>query len=96
MIESGVIVAFAVGMLVLCIIGKLVSLPLRLVWKFITNSIIGALLLCIVKLFGLHVQINIITALMAKNILVFLDWCSLLFTKREPAREKETAKYPPT
>ncbi len=65
MIESGVIVAFAVGMLVLCIIGKLVSLPLRLVWKFITNSIIGALLLCIVKLFGLHVQINIITALIA-------------------------------
>lgn len=65
MIESGVVVAFAVGMLVLCIIGKLVSLPLRLIWKFITNSIIGALLLCIVKLFGLHVQINIITALIA-------------------------------
>lgn len=65
MIESGVVVAFAVGMLVLCIIGKLVSLPLRLIWKFITNSIIGAFLLCIVKLFGLHVQINIITALIA-------------------------------
>ena len=65
MIESGVVVAFAVGMLVLCIIGKLVSLPLRLIWKLITNSIIGAFLLCIVKLFGLHVQINIITALIA-------------------------------
>ena len=65
MIESSIVVAFAVGMLVLCIIGKVVSMPIRLIWKFITNSIFGAFLLCIVKLFGLHVQINIITALIA-------------------------------
>ena len=65
MIDSSIVVAFAVGMLVLCIIGKVVSMPIRLIWKFITNSIFGAFLLCIVKLFGLHVQINIITALIA-------------------------------
>lgn len=65
MVESSVVIAFAVGMLVLCLIGKIVSMPLRLVWKFITNSIFGAFLLCIVKLFGLHVQINILTALIA-------------------------------
>ncbi len=65
MIESSVVIAFAIGMLVLCLIGKLVSLPIKLIWKFITNSIFGAFLLCIVKLFGLHVQINILTALIA-------------------------------
>lgn len=65
MVESSVVIAFAVGMLVLCLIGKIVSMPLRLIWKFITNSIFGAFLLCIVKLFGLHVQLNILTALIA-------------------------------
>ncbi len=65
MVESSVVIAFAVGMLVLCLIGKIASMPLRLIWKFITNSIFGAFLLCIVKLFGLHVQLNILTALIA-------------------------------
>ena len=37
--------AFAVGLVVLCLVGKIISLPLQLVWKLITNSIIGAILL---------------------------------------------------
>ena len=65
MVESNIVIAFAVGLLVLCLIGKISSMPLRMVWKFITNSIFGAFLLCIVKLFGLQVQLNIFTALIA-------------------------------
>jgi inhibitor of the pro-sigma K processing machinery len=65
MLESGIVVAFAVGLLVLCIIGKIASLPIKLVWKFITNSIFGAFLLCIVNLFGLGIKITIFKALVA-------------------------------
>lgn len=37
------ITAFAIGLVVLCLVGKVVSLPLHLVWKLITNSIVGAI-----------------------------------------------------
>mgnify|MGYP004511127395 FL=1 len=59
------VVAFAVGLIVLCLIGKIVSLPVKLLWKMITNSIVGAVLLWIVNLFGAGVQITFIKALVA-------------------------------
>lgn len=65
MVESSVVIAFAVGLLVLCIIGKVVSMPIKLLWKFIQNSVVGALMLCIVNLFGLGIKITIVKALIA-------------------------------
>ncbi len=65
MLTSGVIAAFAVGLIVLCIIGKVVSLPVRLFWKLIYNGIIGAILLCIVNFFGLGIEITFLKALVA-------------------------------
>lgn len=65
MLTSGVIAAFAVGLIVLCIIGKVVSLPVRLFWKLIYNGIIGAILLCIVNFFGLGIEITFLKALIA-------------------------------
>ena len=59
------IVAFAVGLIVLCLIGKIVTLPMKLLWKLITNSIVGAVLLWIVNLFGVGIQITFIKALIA-------------------------------
>lgn len=59
------VVAFAVGMIVLCLVAKLIALPFKLLWKFITNSIVGAILLWVVTLFGVQVKINILTALIA-------------------------------
>lgn len=59
------VVAFAVGLIVLCLIGKIVSLPVKLLWKMITNSIVGAVLLWIVNLFGAGIQITFIKALVA-------------------------------
>jgi len=59
------IAAFAVGIVALCLIAKIIAIPARLLWKFITNSIVGAVLLALVKLFLPKVAINILTALIA-------------------------------
>lgn len=59
------VVAFAIGLILLGILLKLLSLPLRLVWKFITNSVAGAVILWVVSLIGIPVKINIISALVA-------------------------------
>ena len=59
------ITAFAIGLVVLCLVGKVVSLPLHLVWKLITNSIVGAILLWFVKLVAVKVQITFLSALVA-------------------------------
>ncbi len=65
MLTSGVIAAFAVGLIVLCIIGKVISLPVRLFWRLVYNGIIGAILLCIVNFFGLGIEITFFKALIA-------------------------------
>ena len=59
------VVAFAIGLIVLCLIGKIVSLPVKLLWKMITNGIVGAVMLWIVNLFGAGIQITFIKALVA-------------------------------
>ena len=59
------IAAFAVGLIVLCLIGKIVSLPMKILWKMITNSVVGAVLLWVVNLFGAGVQITFVKALIA-------------------------------
>ncbi len=65
MIESSIVAAFAIGLLVLCIVGKVISLPLKLFWRLIYNSIVGALMLCIVNFFGLGINITFVKALIA-------------------------------
>ena len=59
------IVAFAVGILVLCLLAKLISLPLKLMWKLVTNSLAGAILLWVVDLFGAGIEITFLKALIA-------------------------------
>lgn len=59
------IAAFAVGIVGLCLIAKIIAIPARLLWNFITNSIVGAVLLALVKLFLPKVAITILTALIA-------------------------------
>ncbi|WP_314619277.1 pro-sigmaK processing inhibitor BofA family protein [uncultured Selenomonas sp.] len=60
-----IIAALAAGLLILLIAAKLLSQPFRLLKKFIINSVIGAVLLSVVKLLGLSVTINILTSLVA-------------------------------
>ncbi len=59
------IVAFAIGIIILCLIAKIIALPMKLLWKFITNSLIGAVMLWVVNLFGTGVPIDIMRALIA-------------------------------
>ena len=60
-----IIVAFAVGLIVLCLIGKIIALPMKLLWKLITNSVVGAVLLWVGNLFGAGIQITFVKALLA-------------------------------
>ena len=40
-------------------------MPLKLFWRLIYNSIVGALMLCIVNFFGLGINITFVKALIA-------------------------------
>ena len=57
--------SFIVGIIVLFILLRILSLPFRIVWKLITNSIVGALMLWVVNLFGLVIDITFFKALIA-------------------------------
>ena len=59
------IIAFAVGVILLGIVLKIVALPFKFLKWFITNSVAGALLLWLVALLGVPVKINIVSALIA-------------------------------
>ncbi len=59
------VIAFAVGILMLGILMKLMALPFKFFWKFISNSIAGAIMLWVVTLFGVPIKINIVSALIA-------------------------------
>ena len=59
------VIGVAIGIIILALIMKLVALPIHLLWKFITNSIIGAIMLWVVNLFGANVPIDILRALIA-------------------------------
>lgn len=77
-----IVAALAVGLLLLTIAAKLLSLPFRLLKKFIVNSVIGAVLLSIVKLLSFSVTINIVTTLIAgifgiPGVLCILAWSYL-------------------
>lgn len=63
--EMEVVASFVVGMIVLYVLLRVLSLPFRIVWKLITNSIVGALMLWVVNLFGLGIEITFLKALVA-------------------------------
>lgn len=66
MIESTLVIAFFVGLLILCIFTKIFSVPLKLLWKGIYNSVIGAIVLYVINFLGfVYIPINFITALIA-------------------------------
>ena len=60
-----IIGSFIVGIIVLFILLRILSLPFRIVWTLITNSIVGALALWVVNLFGLGIEITFFKALIA-------------------------------
>jgi inhibitor of the pro-sigma K processing machinery len=65
----GSFVFFIVGIVLLFLIGKIISLPIKILWKLIVNAILGGVLLLIFNLVGslvnLSIAINFWTALIA-------------------------------
>ena len=65
MAESSVVISFAVGLLAICLLVKLLKLPVELLLKFVSNSVCGAILLFVVDLFGAGIEITVLKALLA-------------------------------
>ena len=55
----------ALAVLIFAVLGKVISLPFRIVWKLITNSIVGAVILWVINLFGAGIEITFFKALIA-------------------------------
>lgn len=66
MVDYGVILAYAVGIILLFILGRLFLTPLKLLLKLLLNSLLGAMAILLVNtvgsLFGFHIAFNIYTA----------------------------------
>jgi inhibitor of the pro-sigma K processing machinery len=65
----GSFVFFIVGIALLFLIGKIISLPIKILWKLIVNAVLGGVLLLIFNFVGslvnLSIAINFWTALIA-------------------------------
>ena len=59
------IAAVVLGIILLCVLAKLISLPFKLLWKLVSNSIVGAIMLWVVTLFGVPIKITFLHALIA-------------------------------
>ena len=58
-----IIAGIAIVIIVFAILGKLIALPFRILWKLITNSIIGAIILWVINLFGVGIEITFLKSL---------------------------------
>ncbi|GBG56047.1 pro-sigmaK processing inhibitor BofA [Sporomusaceae bacterium FL31] len=67
--EFNVIFAYAFGIILIYLIGRIFLMPLKLVFRLIYNGIIGGIMLWVVNLvggyIGFTIGINVITALIA-------------------------------
>ena len=74
------ILYYLVGLIVLIVFLKIISLPFKIVFKFILNSIVGGIVLGICAFFGIGIAVNkamiILTGLFGLPGLV----AALLFT----------------
>ena len=61
------IVSFAIGLTLLCLIGYLLLVPMRFMWRLVAGGVMGALALMLVNLLGslvgFSVEINPFTAM---------------------------------
>ena len=60
-----IIAGIAVGIIIFAVLGKLIALPFRILWKLITNSIVGAVILWVINLFGAGIEITFFKAIIA-------------------------------
>lgn len=65
-INYSVILAYAVGIILLFILGRVLLVPMKVVLKLVYNALLGAIALIVLNfvggLLGFHITFNIITA----------------------------------
>ena len=65
--EHNSIIAFIACLFFLFIVGKVFIVPLKTIFKFILNSILGGIIIFIINIiggyFGFHIGLNIITSI---------------------------------
>ncbi len=66
-IPFNIIIAYGIGLVLLYVVGWLLLVPLKILWRFILNAIIGGIVLWLLNLIGgfigIFIGINPITAL---------------------------------
>ena len=65
--ETSIFLAYTAGMLILYFIGRLFFIPIKIILKLLVNSIVGGVVLVIIKLiganFGIVMPVNPINAI---------------------------------
>ncbi|TWH46156.1 MULTISPECIES: pro-sigmaK processing inhibitor BofA family protein [Sporomusa] len=68
-LEFNVIIAYAFGIILIYLIGRMLTMPIRIVLKLIYNGLVGGIVLWVVNFIGAYfsftIGINPITALIA-------------------------------
>ena len=68
-LEFNVIIAYAFGIILIYLIGRMLTMPIRIVFKLIYNGLVGGIMLWMVNFIGAYfsftIGINPITALIA-------------------------------
>lgn len=68
-LQPGALFAYIIGIVLIYFIGKVFVIPVRFIWKFIYNGLIGGIMLWLVNFvgsyIGFEIGINIVTALIA-------------------------------
>ncbi len=65
--DLNIIIAFVLGLLLIYLIGRVMLIPLKLVFKLLINAVVGGVVLWIINYFGayinIHIPLNPVTAL---------------------------------
>lgn len=66
-IDANMLLAYLFGIILLYIAAKVLFIPIKFLFKFLANAVIGGVILWLINIFGggigIHVGINLITAL---------------------------------
>ena len=67
--EMNVILAYIFGIILICLLGRMFLMPIKIIFRLIYNALIGGAMLWVVNYLGAHfgfnIAINPITALIA-------------------------------
>ncbi len=67
--DINILIAFALGLLLIYLIGRVMLVPLKLMFKLLINAVIGGVVLWVINYFGtyfnIHIPLNPVTALTA-------------------------------